>query len=651
MTTPVLTPTREQLIHSLYEAAEVEHNLMCTYLYAAFSLKDGEAEGLNQEEAAAVARWKRAILDVAIDEMGHLAAVWNITAAVGGAPRFGRTNFPLDRGYLPAGIVVKLAPFNADVLQHFVHLERPKESNEPEGNGFEVRPFVRAPASPKLTPMPIDYETVGEFYDVLELGLKVMAEKLGEKELFCGDPALQLSAQEVDLGGAKPVLCLKTALEACEAIVTQGEGASGDHPDSHFNKFLAIRTEFAALKQKNPNFTPAHPAAHNPVLRRPPTPEGHVWIDDPQASAVVDIANSCYQLMLRLIGYAYATPSPSPEKSLAVDLGIDLMKALTMLGESAARRPAGKDNPNCNAGVSFTALRDAAPLPRGPSSRRFFVERMAELAQGAAKLDQADQRLARAAGLLRALATRAKHFEVMPDESVASPAAAPPQVSTPTPAATSIADGVEHVEGKAIDINFHTKLCIHSRYCVTGAPRVFLANVEGPWIHPDDMDVEELAAVARNCPSGAIQYKRKDGAPDEQAPPVNLIRVLESGPNAFRGELRIDGEPISFRATLCRCGASKNKPYCDGSHHEIHFEASGEPPTGDKTAMLEVRDGPIDIAPQTDGPLMVRGNIEIVSGTGRVVARMNAARFCRCGHSQNKPFCDGTHAKIGFKSA
>lgn len=78
---PVLTPTREQLVHALYEAAELEHNLMCTYLYAAFSMKDGEAEGLGPEEAAAVKRWRRAIIDVAIDEMGHLVSVWNITSA------------------------------------------------------------------------------------------------------------------------------------------------------------------------------------------------------------------------------------------------------------------------------------------------------------------------------------------------------------------------------------------------------------------------------------------------------------------------------------------------------------------------------------------------------------------------------------------
>lgn len=650
MEKPVLTPTREQLIHALYEAAELEHNLMCTYLYAAFSLKD-ETDGLSAEEAAAVQRWRRAILDVAIDEMGHLAAVWNITAAVGGAPRFGRVNFPIDPGYLPAGIVVKLAAFDEYVLQHFIFLERPIGSKEPEGKGFEcTRGFTRNPPAPRLTPMGFDYETVGEFYQTLQTALEIMARKLGEKELFSGDPALQLSPNEIDLGGVKPVLCAKTAVSACEAIITQGEGASVENPEAHYCRFRAIRGEYEELRAKNPDFKPAHPAATNVVLRRPPNPEGRVWIEDESAAEIVDIANASYQTMLRLLGYAYVAPGPSPEKSLAVDLGIDLMKALTLLGESAARRPAGPSNPNCNAGVSFTALRDSGVLPRGKSSRRFFVERIAELAKGAAKLDQKDQRVARAAGLLKALAARAERFETMSDEPVVQ--AAPAAAAAPTDAKSyAVSDGVEVVEGEKLTVHFHTKLCIHSRYCVTQAPRVFLANVEGPWIHPDDMDVEELAAVARNCPSGAIQYTRNDGAPEEQAPPVNLMRTLQDGPNAWRGDLRIDGKPIGFRATLCRCGASKNKPYCDGSHHDIHFEASGEPPTGDKTDMLAVRDGPIDIAPQVDGPLMVRGNIEIISGTGRMVARVTAARLCRCGHSQNKPFCDGSHVKAGFKSA
>src|SRR5882757_9112802 len=105
MTDPV--PTREQLLHSLYEAAELEHNLMCTYLYAAFSLKTSEADGLSAVEAEAVARWRKAILKISTEEMAHLVAVWNLTSALGGTPHFGRDNFPLNPGGLPASVVVR----------------------------------------------------------------------------------------------------------------------------------------------------------------------------------------------------------------------------------------------------------------------------------------------------------------------------------------------------------------------------------------------------------------------------------------------------------------------------------------------------------------------------------------------------------------
>jgi CDGSH-type Zn-finger protein/uncharacterized Fe-S cluster protein YjdI len=212
-----------------------------------------------------------------------------------------------------------------------------------------------------------------------------------------------------------------------------------------------------------------------------------------------------------------------------------------------------------------------------------------------------------------------------------------------------VVNGIETAVGQKMALSFETKRCIHARFCVTGAPNVFLANVKGPWIHPDAMEVERVVEVAHACPSGAITYHRLDGVHDETAPPVNLAGIREAGPYAFRGQLQIDGEPVGFRATLCRCGASKNKPFCDGSHHDVGFSATGEPPSG-KTDMLSVRDGVLGIDPEINGPLAVRGNLEITSGTGRVVARVTTARLCRCGGSSTKPFCDGTHAKIGFKS-
>jgi CDGSH-type Zn-finger protein/uncharacterized Fe-S cluster protein YjdI len=646
-------PSREQLLHMLYEAAELEHTLMCTYLYAAFSLRSGEAEGLSAGEAVAVAGWRRVLLQVAVEEMGHLTAVWNISAALGGAPRFGRGNFPLEPGVLPADIVVKLSPFNEAVIQHFVHLERPGSSSEPEGAGFApTLSFRRGADRARLTPMAIDYTTVGAFYESLGRGLRAFVAHHGEGDAFAGDPALQLSPAEVALPGAQRVVCLKTALAAFTTIVEQGEGAAETSERSHFQRFLAIRAELAALKAQNPAFSPAFPAAQNPVLRRPVVdPTGRVWIEAEDAAQTVDLANTGYALMLRLMAHAYLVPGPSPEKSLLVDLALGLMRAVTHLGERAARLPAGPTHPDCHAGMSFTALRDAAPLPPGPGAWRFFTERFEEMVTAAIALDQGgDARTASAARILADLAKRAARGHAAATEAIAAP---PAKRALPTVAAApvpTLVGGVEQVEGEALTLLYDGKKCIHARFCVTGAPRVFLANVKGPWIHPDAVPVETLVEIAHVCPSGAIEYRRKDGHADEVPPPVNLIATREAGPYAVRGDLRLDGQAGHFRATLCRCGASKNKPYCDSSHHEVGFSASGEPPTG-KADMLEVRDGPLAIDPETDGPLQVRGNLEITSGTGRVVARVQQARLCRCGGSQTKPFCDGTHQRIGFKSS
>ena len=660
---PAALTQREVLLHALYEASELEHNLMCTYLYAAASLKEGEAEGLSSEEAARVRRWKQVLLGVAIEEMGHLAAVWNITSALGGAPHIGRGNFPLDPGYLPASVVVKLAPFNADTLQHFVFLERPRGSTEPDGAGFAYeRNYIRGGTSgARLTPMGVNYDTVGDFYAALGDGLQAFVARYGESIAFDGDPGLQLSPEEVNLPAARRVICSKTALAAFAAIVEQGEGAPRDSVGSHYQKFLAIRTELHELAARNPGFAPAFPAATNPVLRRPPRPEGRVWLENTDAVATVDLANAAYGLMVRLLAYAYAVRGPSAEKSLSVDLGIGLMQAVARLAERAARLPAGPSNPQCNAGVSFIVLRDAAALPPGPAARRVFVERFAQLAEAGAELAAGGE--ARAVAAARQLAALASSADKGFDLTAAAPAAAAvpaagrPGTAAGAPAAaaagkapaSTASGGVETAQGERIELEFEAKRCIHSRFCVTGAPQVFLANVKGPWIQPDAMPVERLVEVAHACPSGAIRYRRKDGAPEEPVPPVNLAGVREAGPYAFRGQLQIDGAPAGFRATLCRCGASKNKPYCDGSHSEIGFAATGEPPSG-QTDMLTVRDGVLAIDPQLNGPLRVRGNLEIMSGTGRVVARVTSAYLCRCGGSANKPFCDGTHSKIGFNS-
>jgi CDGSH-type Zn-finger protein/uncharacterized Fe-S cluster protein YjdI len=207
---------------------------------------------------------------------------------------------------------------------------------------------------------------------------------------------------------------------------------------------------------------------------------------------------------------------------------------------------------------------------------------------------------------------------------------------------------VERIPGQHLSLIFEARRCIHARHCVTETPGVFKANTPGAWIFPDVASAERLAAVVQRCPSGALRYERHDGGEPELLPEVNLVHVRESGPLAFRGELLLNGEPAGTRATLCRCGQSNNKPWCDGSHNEAGFVASGEPATLDAT-MLAVRNGPLDLRPQRNGPLQASGNLELCSGTGRVVLRSaDPLRLCRCGHSRNKPFCDSSHLAAGF---
>jgi CDGSH-type Zn-finger protein/uncharacterized Fe-S cluster protein YjdI len=308
------------------------------------------------------------------------------------------------------------------------------------------------------------------------------------------------------------------------------------------------------------------------------------------------------------------------------------MFAMAPVAEHLATLPANQQKPDITAGLTFTMLRDVGRMPEGDGEVRFLQERLGQIAERAREIFPQTHALQGTAAQIDAIAAKLK----IPDTKQEKPMAA--EVKS---------DGAETAKGKDVDITFSGKLCIHSRFCVLGAPSVFKANTPGEWIFPDTMPAEKLVAVAEQCPSGAITYKRRDGKPDEQAPPVNVARIRENGPYAINAPMTLNGVSIGFRATLCRCGASKNKPFCDGSHKDAGFAASGEPETRDSQP-LAVRDGALELTPFPNGPLGVSGNLEICSGTGRTVDRVMKASLCRCGASGNKPFCDGSHKRVGF---
>jgi len=207
--------------------------------------------------------------------------------------------------------------------------------------------------------------------------------------------------------------------------------------------------------------------------------------------------------------------------------------------------------------------------------------------------------------------------------------------------------GPEVAIGKSATVRFDGSLCIHARRCVLGEPGVYKANVQGPWIDPDAASPEEVMRTAIACPSGAIHVTRTDGGPQEPNPKVNTITIRENGPLAIYAEIDLNGAAIGYRATLCRCGESKNKPYCDGSHAAAHFTGTGEPEAKESQPLAQ-RAGIVKVTPYPNGPLGIAGPVEILSGTGHTIDRTERTALCRCGHSAKKPYCDGTHNKIGF---
>jgi len=205
----------------------------------------------------------------------------------------------------------------------------------------------------------------------------------------------------------------------------------------------------------------------------------------------------------------------------------------------------------------------------------------------------------------------------------------------------------DEYKGSHVTVVNDGKRCIHSRYCVLNLNQVFVPNVDGPWIKPDAASREAVIAVVEKCPSGSLRYRPEGDAAPEHAPTVNTVRVWENGPLALHAELDVAGDTESFRATLCRCGKSFNKPYCDGMHLKSGFQATGEPAAQDSET-LAVRNGPLKVMPTLNGPLHVEGALEICTASGHTVSRMMETWLCRCGHSRNKPFCDGSHEAAGF---
>ncbi|WP_176736401.1 ferritin-like domain-containing protein [Oligoflexus tunisiensis] len=371
--------TREHLLNTLAEAAELEHNLMCLYLYAVFTLKESQDEGLNRAEWDAVGRWRRTMLDVCVQEMAHLALVSNLTTAVGGTAHFFRSDFPMKPGYFPADFVMELAPFDLDTLQHFIFLERPEDLPVEDAATAQDKDDYRrdAPRGRLMTHVG-DYQTVGQLYEAVEDGLHYLSEKIGEKALFCGPASLQLSPADVELEGLTLITDSAAAVQALRSIVEQGEGGKGQE-GSHFASFCHIKEEYLTLLDANPHFQPARPSARNPVMRRPAEDDGRIWVQAQPAARFMDLANALYGLMLRFLVQVYSMESrPAAQKKILLNAAFTLMHALSATARHLTKLPAHPEHPGVNAGLSFALNRHFTPFEVG-NEKMLLSERVSEV--------------------------------------------------------------------------------------------------------------------------------------------------------------------------------------------------------------------------------------------------------------------------------
>lgn len=137
---------------------------------------------------------------------------------------------------------------------------------------------------------------------------------------------------------------------------------------------------------------------------------------------------------------------------------------------------------------------------------------------------------------------------------------------------------IKEYENGDMTIIWKPKTCIHAATCVKTLPEVY--DPQGkPWIKPENASIEELKSQINNCPSGALSYRMKGEAGVELASSnkATSVNVKANGPLLVHGTLLItDQEGVEHKknkiTAFCRCGASENKPYCDGGHNKIGFK-------------------------------------------------------------------------------
>jgi hypothetical protein len=407
---PLRVESREELVYLLGEACELEHGLLCEYMYAQFSLKRSVEEGLTAEQLARVQAWEVTLIDVIKQEMLHLALATNILSALGAAPHFERPNFPILSRWYPPDVQIALVPFGERALRHFMFLERPEGMSLRDAEGFSaVGPMQPLTVDdPQITAGPEEWHTVGHLYRGIEAGLAHLVSRDGEAAVFIGPPKAQATTQVFEWAELTAVTDLASASAAIEVIVEQGEGARGDWVKSHFGKFVGILEDFLALRAADANFEPARPVL--PVyLRQPPDVDQVTLIEDRLTRRVAELFNAVYEVILQVQSRYFVHHGETPDEleTLAKTAKHLMNWVMRYLGPVLTALPVGPEFPGRTAGPAFEIVRPAFfVLPHREAAWKILHERLETLAGVGAELAKETSRdaMTKLAGNLRDMA-------------------------------------------------------------------------------------------------------------------------------------------------------------------------------------------------------------------------------------------------------
>ncbi len=683
---PFVIEHREALVYMLCEAAELEHGIMCQYLFAAFSLKQNPDEGLASGELAAVERWRKQVSHVAAQEMLHLALVQNLLSAIGAAPHLSRPNLPAPASHYPAGVQLALLPFGEQALRHFMFLERPEGMDLADADGLaavgRAAPLMN---ERDIVPRGQDFATVGHLYRSIEAGFAHLSTKYGEDWLFTGPPRAQATAAHFGWPELVAVTDLASAQRAIEEILEQGEGPRGHWRDAHFGQFVAILDEFRQLREANPGFDPVRPVMAANV-RQPERDVELPLIGDPLTARVTDLFNVGYEVLLQTLErfFAHTEETDAQLKTLA-DTTVGLMlRVIKPLGDLITTLPAGEAYPGMTAGPSFELFYESDYLmPHREAAWALLAERLDEAAwlcdeiqsgRGKRIAGRLEPVLAAMREMSRTLAAQlpagSTHARLAAAPAMLEPAELSGLVARAEGLAGAAADGDAADGGGAGPAGDLSELLATAHaIVVASASGQGCDSREQALIVPRLVDsvLRPLAgALGRPAAGAASPAPTADGAApvtDGAAPTADgaapaagrAVPATDEGAPAAAGRVwQAARAATTLRARLGRDGVCP--PELAEATAALQDLACRLVPPGEAAArragLWALQAGlPAGIGVAAGGPYLVTNVQRLVDHLGSEQRPAPQLALCRCGGSAIKPLCDGTCARTGFSGA